>query len=135
MVVFPGCSHLRVHSSLRRHLRIVDDEQVRGQDRGDGRKHVGSRIGHGELRELPLSFIAYIGPVRVGLATSTWRFSSQIFSKMGSTGRRALPLLRALSFNLQKQRGEESDPQSRLNMRHVSNCLYAMSKLSFIDRV
>ena len=54
---------------------------------------------------------------------------------MGSTGRRSLPLLRALSFNLVKQRGDDSDPQSRLNMRHVSNCLYAMSRLSYVDRV
>ena len=53
MVVFPGCSHFRIYSSLRGHLQFVDDEQVRGQDRRDGRKHVCSRISHGELRELP----------------------------------------------------------------------------------
>ena len=60
---------------------------------------------------------------------------SQIYSKMGSTRRRSIPLLRALAFNLQKKRSDESDPQSSLNMRHISNCLFAMSQLSYVDKV
>jgi len=57
-----------------------------------------------------------------------------IYSKMGSTRRRSIPLLRALAFNLQKKRSDESDPQSSLNMRHISNCLFAMSQLSYVDK-